>query len=257
MNTLHEIRIKNANRLIIGHLNVNSLRNKFEMLEELIKDKIDIFLISETKLDSSFPSGQFVIKGYSTPFRLDRNQNGGGLLLYVREDIPCKILKEYTPEKPIENLFVEINLRSRKWLLSCSYNPKTNLIADYLHCIGRGIDFYYSKNDNFVVLGDLNKEVSNSFMEQFCASYNLKSLIKEPTCFKSVDNPSCIDLILTNHLKCFQNSGIYETGISDFHRLTCTVLKTYFHKAKPRIIKYRDYKHFDNNDFKDLQIFLK
>ena len=68
MNTLHEMRIKNANRLIIGYLNVNSLRNKFEMLEELIKDKIDIFLISETKLDSSFPSGQFVIKGYSTPF---------------------------------------------------------------------------------------------------------------------------------------------------------------------------------------------
>ena len=56
MNTLHEIRIKNANRLIIGHLNVNSLRNRFEMLEELIKDKIDIFLTSETKLDSYFPS---------------------------------------------------------------------------------------------------------------------------------------------------------------------------------------------------------
>ena len=221
------------------------------MLEELIKDKIDIFLISETKLDSSFPSGKFVIKGYSTPFRLDRNQNGGGLLLYVREDIPCKILKEYTPEKPIENLFVEINLRSRKWLLSCSYNPKTNLIADHLHCIGRGIDFYSSNYDNFVVLGDLNTEISNSFLEQFCASYNLKSLIKEPTCFKSVDNPSCIDLILTNHPKCFQNSGVYETGISDFHKLTFTVLKTYFQKAKPRIIKYRDYKHFDNNDVRD------
>ena len=50
MNTLHEIRIKNANRLIIGHLNVNSLRNKFEMLEELIKDKIDIFLILRQNL---------------------------------------------------------------------------------------------------------------------------------------------------------------------------------------------------------------
>ena len=146
-NTLHEIRIKNGNRLIIEHLNVNSLRNKFEMLEEFFKDKIDIFLISETKPGSSFPSGQFVIKGYSTPFRLDRNQNGGGLLLYVREGIPCKILKEYTPEK--ENLFVEINLRSRKWFLSCSCKPKTNLIADHLHCIGRGIDFYSS---NMIIL---------------------------------------------------------------------------------------------------------
>ena len=88
-------------------------------------------------------------------------------------------------------------------------------------------------------------------MKQFCASYNLKSLIKEPTCFRSVDNPSCIDLILTNDPKCFQNSGVYETGISDFHKLTFTVPKTYFHKAKPRIIKYRDYKYFDNNNFRD------
>ena len=200
------------------------------MLEELIKDKIDIFLISETKLDSSFPSGQFVIKGYSTPFRLDRNQNGGGLLLYVREDIPCKILKEYTPEKPIENLFVEINLRSRKWLLSCSYNPKTNLIADHLHCIGREIDFYSSKYDNFVILGHLNTEVSNSFMEQFSTSYNLKSFIKEPTCFKSVDNPSCIGLVLINHPKCFQSCGVYETAISDFHKKLLPFLKHNFRR---------------------------
>ena len=65
-------------------------------------------------------------------------------------------MKENTPENPIENLFGKINLRSRKSLLSCSYTPKTNLIAHYLHCIGRGTDFYSSKYDNFVVLGDLN-----------------------------------------------------------------------------------------------------
>ena len=57
-------------------------------------------------------------------------------------------------------------------------------------------------------------------------------------------------MILTNDPKCFQNSAIYETSISDFHKLTFTVLKTYFQKAKPRIIKYRDYKHFDNNEFR-------
>ena len=88
-------------------------------------------------------------------------------------------------------------------------------------------------------------------MEKVCASYNSKSLIKEPTYFKSVDNLSCIDLILANHPKCFQNSGVYETGISDFYKLTFVVLKTYFQTAKPRIIKYRYYKHFDNNAFRD------
>ena len=68
MNNLHKIRMKIACQLIIGHLNMNSLWNKFEMLEEIIKDKIKIFLISKTKLDSFFPSRQFVIKGYRTPF---------------------------------------------------------------------------------------------------------------------------------------------------------------------------------------------
>ena len=64
-------------------LNINPLRNKFEMLEEeIINDNTDVFLISEIKLGSSFPSGQ--LKGYSTHFRVDRNQN---VELYAREDI--------------------------------------------------------------------------------------------------------------------------------------------------------------------------
>ena len=58
-------------------------------------------------------------------------------------------------------------------------------------------------------------------------------------------------MILTNHLKCFQNSCAYETGISYVHNLAFTVLQTYFQKAKTSIIKHRDYKHFDNNGFKN------
>ena len=93
-------------------------------------------------------------------------------------------------------------------------------------------------------------------MEQFCPSYNLKSLVKKPTCVDTscVDNPSCIDAILKNYPQCCQNAGAYETGISEFQILTFVVCKKYFHKAKPRIIKYRDYKHFDNNDFRDEMI---
>ena len=56
------------------------------LVEKIMKDNTDIFLISETKLDSSFPNGQ--LEGYGTHFKLDRNQNGGGVLLYVHEDIP-------------------------------------------------------------------------------------------------------------------------------------------------------------------------
>ena len=48
----------------MGHLNVNSLRNKFAAIEELIKNKIDVYLISETQVDESFRNQQFKINGY-------------------------------------------------------------------------------------------------------------------------------------------------------------------------------------------------
>ena len=87
-------------------------------------------------------------------------------------------------------------------------------------------------------------------MSEFCALFNLQNLVKGPTCFKSLEKPTAIDHVLTNHPKSFQHSGVYETGLSDFHRLTFTVLKTYFVKQKPRIIRYRDFKHFENASFR-------
>ena len=86
-------------------------------------------------------------------------------------------------------------------------------------------------------------------MDDFCSLYCLKSLIKVPTCFKSTKNPSCIDLILTNRPHNFQNSTVLETGLSDFHLLTVTVLKTTFRKRPPKIIRYRDYKNYSHFNF--------
>ena len=79
---------------MIGHLNVNFLRNKFESVETLIKEDMDICLISETKLDNTFPNQQFHINGYKS-FRSDRNKFGGGIIFYVNENISSKILNPY------------------------------------------------------------------------------------------------------------------------------------------------------------------
>ena len=91
--SINEVRRKYSNKIILAHININSIRNKFEMLCEFIDGNIDILLISETKIDESFPSSQFFIPGFSTPFRYDRSGNAGGLLFYVRQDIPAKIIK--------------------------------------------------------------------------------------------------------------------------------------------------------------------
>ena len=131
---LEKIRRKNINRLIFAQLNINSLRNKFESLQHIINKNIDVLLISETKIDSSFPSAQFYLEGYATPYRLDRNATVGGILLYIREDIPSKLLNT---DRSIEGFFVEIRLRKKKWLLCSSYNPKKNVIANRLNRIDR------------------------------------------------------------------------------------------------------------------------
>ena len=68
---MKNIKQKNANRVTIAQINVNSIRNKFDFLCEMIRGNIDILLITETKIDSSFPSAQFQIDGYTTPYRLD------------------------------------------------------------------------------------------------------------------------------------------------------------------------------------------
>ena len=101
----------------------------------MLHNNLDILLISETKIDSSFPTAQFQIEGY-TAYRLDRNANGGGILLYIRENMPSTLLNS---DISIESFSIEITIRKKKWLLVCSYNPNKNLISNHLREIGKNL----------------------------------------------------------------------------------------------------------------------
>ena len=92
---ISEYRIKNKNKVVLATLNINSLRNKFTSLMEIVSGNIDILVIEETKIDSTFPEAQFCIPGYKKPFRKDRNAHGGGIIVYVREDIHSRKLIGY------------------------------------------------------------------------------------------------------------------------------------------------------------------
>ena len=174
-----------------------------------------------------------------------------GLCFFVREDIPTKLLQDYKFPNEIEVFLIEVNLRKSKWLLCCAYNPHKNSIEKHLFEIGLSIDFFSNKYENFIILGDFNSEITETPVANFCATYSLTSLIKSKTCFKNPDNPSCIDLILTNRPFCFQNSSVYETGLSDFHKMTITIMKSNFQKQAPNVITYRDYRFFSNDSYRD------
>ena len=151
--------------------------------------------------NAHFLTMQFHIEGYCV-FRLDRNEYGGGILVYVLEDIPSKLI----PMKKcsIEAFFIELNLRRKKWLLCSTYNPHRNFISDHVSKIGKNLDLFSGNYDGIFLMGDFNAEFQNHFLKEFCDLYNLKTLIKEPTCFKNPENPTCIDLMLTNSYRSLQ-----------------------------------------------------
>ena len=99
-------------------------------------------------------------------------------------------------------------------------------------------------------MGDFNAALDNAVLKDFFNLYNLTNLINKATCYKNPNNPSCIDLLLTNFLKYFQNSSVIETGLSDFHKMVVTVMKTNFRKLEPKIINYPNYRYFSKDRFK-------
>ena len=114
LSKIKELRFGNANKVIIGNLNINSIRNKFDQLKETVLKYIDIVLVTETK---TFLESLFLMDGFSKPYRLDRNKNGGGVMIFIHETMSSKILEKHIFTNDVECIFVELNFQKSKWLL--------------------------------------------------------------------------------------------------------------------------------------------
>jgi len=242
----------------IGYLNINTLQNKIVDLRSIAKDIDFAFLaISETKLNDSYPSAQFLIDGYYNPheFRRDRPYNsGGGLLVYIRKGIPCKRLRKF--EHPdIEAIIVEIQIGSRKWCVISIYRSEDVTPGIFIEKLSQSVDQILDSYENLIILGDIN---INSFdksaskfrhLGTFCDTYGMTNLVKEPTCFQS-ETPTSIDVILTNKPRSFMHTKSIVNGLSDFHSLIMTMLKAQVSKLDPVQINYRNFKDFDEIAFK-------
>ena len=173
-----------------------------------------ILIINETKLDASFPVNQFFINRFSTPYRLDRNRNGGGIIIYAREDITSKILTKHKFPDDIEALFVEINFRKCKWLRYGLYHPPSLSDQYFFDNLDKALDVYCTY-EKVVITGDFNAQEGEKCLDTFSYQHELKSLNKEATCYKNPNKPSCTDLVLTNSPRSFFNTENHFTGLSD------------------------------------------
>ena len=138
---------------------------------------------------------------------------------------------------------MEINVRKKKWLLRCSYNPHKINIANHLKNICKTLDKVSATYDSLILLGGFNLKSEEENIAEFLSLCNLKNLAKQNICFKNPDKPTYIDLILINCPPSFRS-------LSDFHKLTFTVLKQHFPKQKPRVVIHRQYKNFRNDYFR-------
>ena len=143
------------------------------MLTSLIKNEIDVLLLSDAKADETFPLEQFLISGFAKPLRLDRNSRGSGVMLFIRDNIPFWLLKTGNLSSNTEALFSETNLCKTKWLMYCGYNSNKSLINKFTYDIGKVLGSFIGNYDNFLIVGDLNYEITERSMHQFYNSYNL------------------------------------------------------------------------------------
>ena len=220
----------NAESIVVGHLNINSIRNKFILAESIVK-AFDLFLISESKLDSTFPMNQFHIFGFKV-FRRDRNRFGGGLILYINENIPCKPLNDH--------LTIEIHQNKRSWLFIGIYKPPSQSDNEFTNRLSLIIDYYLPKYENLILIGDFNLSTENQHIDALIQAYNLNNLTNKPTCFQS-NKPTCTDVTLTDKKNLFKLSNTFETSISDHHKLVSTILKSGSFKGTPKMKIYRSY----------------
>ena len=241
------IRAESFDNIIVGILNINSISRKFDEFKLMVSGYFDVIIVTETKLDDSFPKAQFCIDGFSIPYRLDRNRNGGGLTIYVRDDIPSKMLTKHNFPENIEAAFIELNFRKCKWLLCATYRAPSQNHNYFFDNIDKCLDMY-STYERVILASDLKS------FDTFLYQHELTSINRNPTCYKNPNNPSCIDHILTNSPKSFFKTETVFTGLSDFHKLVLSVFKLHFSKAKAKEILYKNFRDFKENNFNwDLQ----
>ena len=240
---IKDLRHRNVNKVIIGNLNINSLPNKFDQLGEIVLKYVDVLVITETNLDDTFLTSQFLVTGFSVPYRLDRNRNGGRIMIFIRDDIPSRVLTKH-----VFQMILKV-FRKAKWLLFGTYHPPTQSDSYYFTNVDKALDLC-SNYDKKLLVGDFNTEISD-VLSIFLYQHDLENLAKDKTCFKNANNPSIIDLFLTNNSLAFQSTTATFTDLPDCHKLVLTVLKTTFSKNKPKELFYQDYKKVNFSDFND------
>ena len=243
---------KNVDGLKFMHINITTLLPKIDEIKHLLIDlKVDIISLNETRLDKRINVACLNIDGYSL-YRNDHDRHGGGVALYIRETLsPDKYEFDYK----CESLWVKFKVNSKLYIVGSIYRPPSSLV-EYDNFIVQDIEKASSCGHEIIILGDLNYHYDPShdiyhnkgrYLESL---FDLKQLITETT-RQTEYSSSCIDLIYvcnTLYTSC-TSSGVFEVTLSDHFPVFVIMRLPYKTLREPRIIKLRNFKKFDQNQF--------
>ena len=251
---LPDFNISNLKGLKIANLNINSLLKHIDEIRILLSDNpFDILAINETKIDSSILDSEIHIDNY-TIVRFDRNRFGGGVALYIKNNIPYSERKDFVPDN-LEMICVEITRQHSKPLLIATWYRPPNSKLDIFTNFELFLFKCDMENKELILGGDLNCDVNKLApdsqthkLQTLSSLYQLTQVINEPTRITETTS-TLIDLILTNKPEYISTVGVLHLGISD-HSLVYAVRKFELPKSRPTIKEVRDFKHFSESQFR-------
>ena len=164
-------------------------------------------------------------------------------MVFVRSSIIAKRL-ESLEGKESEKMCIEVTISKKKWCIAFTYRPPQNDNKEmFFNELNLSLNQCVNKYDNIIVMGDLNIDISNkrkdnhNSLSDLCDTFSLQNIITSRTCHKSNAGTS-IDIMLTNRSRSVHKTSIFETGISDHHKLILSFFRSYFTGIPPKAIEY-------------------
>ena len=240
----------------IGHINIQGLNNKMDQVRLMLssdQNKIHIFGLSETKLQSFHPDNIYEIDGYQKPFRRDRKEKqGGGILLYAENGVSCQRRSDLEHEN-LECIWLEVKPnKSKPFLVGHIYRPPDSGII-WNETFEDCIENVLKEEKELYLLGDVNRDLLNRQIKtswsEYMEPFGLSQLVSEATRVTSTTK-TLIDHLYTNCPENVTSIDVPKIGLSDHFPIFFTrKMHVQPKKGKHYTISYRSFKNFDEAKF--------
>lgn len=189
---------KQRKGLNICHINAQSLTHKIDEFRYLFEDSgADIVCVSETWFSSAITDSLIAVADFNL-FRNDRSSHGGGVAIYIKKNISCKLLRKSNTDEKVEYIFIEVAISSRKLLIGTVYRPNRTIPYDLFKELTLNLSMEY---DDVIIAGDFNSNIlkESHLVEEF-TSIGLHNVnFDNPTHFTS-STATLLDIFLVGNI---------------------------------------------------------